>query len=584
MTDRSVAYFSLEIAIESGLPTYSGGLGALAGDTIRSAADLKVPMIAISLLYNQGYFHQSFDDSGWQHEEPTRWKPADYLTPLDPRITVELEGREVQLRAWRYDVKGVSGHVVPVYFLDTHLEGNSDWDRGLTDHLYGGDSHYRLSQEVLLGMGGVKMLAALGHTAIERYHMNEGHAALLTQQLLRDHAAADGRTQIRQEDIEAVREKCVFTTHTPVPAGHDQFPMELVDRVLPDDEFRADLKDQFCVDVMARIMDLPPEEIHGPIRDMARPGLKLNMTHLALNLSRYVNGVAKKHGEVSRLMFAGHEIDAITNGVHAGTWVQGPMAELFDRHIEGWRGENFSLRYALNIPREPFWEAHLACKRMLVEHVLAETGVQMDAEVFTLGFARRAATYKRGDLLLADAGRLREIVRDRGPLQIVYAGKAHPNDQDGKKIIQRVFEAARELADSVKVVYLRNYNMDLARLMTAGVDVWVNTPLPPNEASGTSGMKAALNGVPSLSTPDGWWLEGCIEGVTGWAVGIEESEGDRWHRDMESVYQKLRQVIVPLYYRDRAEWTDVMRNAVALNGSFFNTQRMVLEYVSRAYF
>jgi starch phosphorylase len=574
----------MEIALESGLPTYSGGLGALAGDTIRSAADLEVPMVAMCLLYNKGYFLQRLDEDGTQRAQPIEWSPDTYLDETPGRAVVGIEGRDVRLRAWKYDVTGITGHVVPVYFLDANLPENTDGDRALTDHLYGGDDRYRLSQEVLLGRGGVKMLRALGYDNLRRFHLNEGHAALLTLELLEEEAAQAGRTRFNQEDVLAVRAKCVFTTHTPVPAGHDQFSLELVDQVLPDDEYRVDLKDKFCVDVLARVLQLPAEQVTAPMRELALPGATLNMTYLALNMSRYVNGVAKKHGEVSRLMFAGYEIDAITNGVHAATWVDGPIQALLDRYVEGWKADNFSLRYALNIPREALWEAHLACKRRLVDRVNRETNAGMDPEVFTIAFARRAATYKRGDLLLTDVERLKRMVEDDDPFQIVYAGKAHPRDTAGQEMIRRVYGAAEALRGHVPVAYLENYDMDLARAMTAGSDLWLNTPLPPNEASGTSGMKAALNGVPSLSTPDGWWLEGCIEGVTGWAIGKEETEGDRWDRDAESIYQKLKQVILPLYYRDRAGYLDVMRNALALNGSFFNTHRMVQQYVLRAYF
>jgi len=297
-----------------------------------------------------------------------------------------------------------------------------------------------------------------------------------------------------------------------------------------------------------------------------------------------VNGVAKKHGEVSRLMFAGYHVDAITNGVHAATWVGGPVRALLDRYVEGWKEDNFSLRYALGIPREELWTAHQEGKRELLEYVNQKSDAGMDLETLTIGFARRAATYKRADLLFADVERVRRIAREQGGLQIVYAGKAHPRDQGGKELIQRIVQAARALQGDVKVVYLENYDTALARLVTAGADLWLNTPLPPNEASGTSGMKAALNGVPSLSVLDGWWIEGCIEGVTGWSIGKEEDAEDRWARDAESIYEKLEHVVLPLYYRDRARYLDVMRHALALNGSFFNTQRMMQQYVLRAYF
>jgi starch phosphorylase len=582
MADRSIAYFTMEIALETRMPTYSGGLGVLAGDTIRAAADLRVPMVAVSLLHRHGYFRQHLDAQGSQSESPVDWRPQEFLTEEPARAAVTIEGRTVALRAWRYDVRGVTGHEIPVYFLDTDLPENGEWDRQLTDSLYGGDEYLRLCQEVVLGIGGVRMLRALGLDAIERFHMNEGHAALLTIELLEQAAERAGHAKITSEHIEAVREQCVFTTHTPVPAGHDQFPLEVVRRVLGTGSavLDLDLEDLFLVDVFKRI--LRQENAHGDLREIVREGVQLNMTYLALNLSSYVNGVAKKHGEVSRLMFAGYSIEAITNGVHAATWAAPPLAKLFDRHMPGWREDNYCLRYGISLPRQQVWEAHQQAKRDLIELVRQRHGITLNDEVLTLGFARRAATYKRADLLFNDLDRLRRIATQHGGLQIVYAGKAHPRDAAGKDLIRNVHAAARQLADVVPVVYLENYDTDIGRLITTGVDVWLNTPLPPNEASGTSGMKAALNGVPNLSILDGWWIEGHIENVTGWSIGEDGNPRDR-SVDAESLYGKLEYKISPMYYQDRGRFIDIMRHSIALNGSFFNTQRMVQQYVVGAY-
>jgi starch phosphorylase len=314
----------------------------------------------------------------------------------------------------------------------------------------------------------------------------------------------------------------------------------------------------------------------------------VNMTLLALNLSRYVNGVAKKHAEISRLMFALHDIDAITNGVHAATWAAPAMQALFDRYIPGWREDNFSLRQAMNIPRHEIWEAHTSAKGDLLQQVKQLTGADFDLNTLTLGFARRAAAYKRADLLIQDLPRLKRIAAKAGRLQVIYAGKAHPQDQCGKELIQRVVQARPALEPEVKLVYLENYDLRVARLLTSGVDVWLNTPQPPMEASGTSGMKAALNGVPNLSVLDGWWIEGWIEGRTGWAIGDldngTDNGADRAPADAESLYQKLELVVLPMFYRHRAEFLRVMRHSMALNGSYFNTQRMMLQYVLKAYF
>ena len=550
----------MEIGLDAGMPTYSGGLGVLAGDTIRSAADLTVPMVAVTLLHRHGYFYQRLDARGLQHEEPSAWAVNDFLSELPQRVTVNIDGRTVIVRCWQYEVTGEGGFRVPVYFLDTDLPENSAWDRTLTHVLYGGDQYYRLCQEVILGIGGVRMLRALGYEQLTRFHLNEGHASLLTVELLDEEVKKAGRHTITHDDIERVRAQCIFTTHTPVATGHDQFPLDLVARVLNRKDIVAELEEVFCC------------------------GGLLNMTYLALNLSHYVNGVTKKHGEVSRHMFAGYVIDSITNGVHAATWTSEPFQRLYDHYIPGWRQDNLNLRYALGIPTAEIWQAHTQAKRQLIQFVNRETNAGMDVDVLTMGFARRATTYKRADLLLADLDRLRSIATKVGAFQVVYAGKAHPQDQGGKELIARIFQASEKLHPDIRLVYVPNYDLDVAKLLTAGVDVWLNTPQPPLEASGTSGMKAALNGVPSFSVLDGWWIEGCIEDVTGWAIGKDGREGADGSRVVESLYSKLEQTVIPLFYRDRARFLQIMAHAIALNGSFFNTHRMMQQYVLKAYF
>jgi len=583
---RLVAYFSMEIALENAMPSYSGGLGVLAGDTIRAAADLRLPMVAVSLLYRKGYFTQRLAEDGSQTEEPVEWRMEDFLQEEPARATLPLENRRVELRCWRYDVKGVRGFEVPVYFLDADLPSNVEADRNLTGSLYGGDSYYRLCQEVLLGIGGVRMLRALGYTELTRYHMNEGHAALLSLELLGEEAENAGRKTFRGEDIEKVRSKCVFTTHTPVPAGHDAFPMEFLTRAFPTQTAFFDLNDSSSADLVKRV--LQADQRFPDLREAAKRGASLNMTQLALSLSTYVNGVAKQHGETSRQMFPGARIEAITNGVHAGTWTSPSFQQLFDRYIPSWREDNYSLRSALGLPPEEVWAAHLMAKHDLLETVREKTGLKIDPENFTIGFARRATGYKRADLILSDLDRLREIAKNAGHFQIIYAGKAHPNDGGGKDIIRRIFHAKKALRKTVPVVFLDDYNLELGGKITSGVDVWLNTPQFPLEASGTSGMKAALNGVPSLSILDGWWVEGHIEGVTGWCIGESRrsAAGDAPTdntAEAESLYAKLEGVILPMYYNDRAKFLEVMQHSVAINGSFFNTQRMVQQYITDAY-
>jgi len=583
---RLVAYFSMEIALENAMPSYSGGLGVLAGDTIRAAADLRLPMVAISLLYRKGYFTQRLADDGSQTEEPVGWRMEDFLQEEPARASLPLENRRVELRCWKYDAKGVRGFEVPVYFLDADLPSNAEADRNLTGSLYGGDSYYRLCQEVLLGIGGVRMLRALGYTELTRYHMNEGHAALLSLELLGEEAQKTGRKTFSGEDMEKVRSKCVFTTHTPVPAGHDAFPMEFLTRAFPTQTALFDLSDSSSADLVKRV--LRADQRFPDLQEAAKHGASLNMTQLALSLSTYVNGVAKQHGETSRQMFPEARIEAITNGVHAGTWTSPAFQQLFDRYIPSWREDNYSLRSALGLPAEEVWAAHLIAKHDLLEMVREKTGLQFDPEAFTIGFARRATGYKRADLILADLDRLRQIVKNAGSFQIIYAGKAHPNDGGGKDIIRRIFQAKRALRRTVPVVFLDDYNLELGGKMTSGVDLWLNTPQFPLEASGTSGMKAALNGVPSLSILDGWWVEGHIEGVTGWCIGESRrsaagSAPTDNAAEAESLYNQLEGVILPMYYNDRAKFLAVMQHAIAINGSFFNTQRMVQQYITDAY-
>jgi glycogen phosphorylase len=478
---------------------------------------------------------------------------------MAPRILLPIESQQVHLSAWRYVVRGVFGHTVPVYFLDTGLEDNSPGEQSLTDSLYGGNSYHRLCQEVVLGMGGIAMLDALGFKNIHTFHMNEGHAAFLTLALLEQQTNGAGLSAATDWDREAVRQRCVFTTHTPVPAGHDQFSFDLVSRALGPERLAA-LETLQCM-----------------------PNGSVNMTYLALQLSRYINGVAMRHGEISRNMFPHYPIDSITNGVHAMTWTSLPFRNLYDRYIPEWRRDNFYLRYATKIPLPDVRRAHALAKRELLAKVAQRTGTHLAENILTLCFARRAAAYKRADLLFEDLERLKNIARRVGPFQVIYGGKAHPQDDDGKAVIRRIFEFAASLGDDVRIVYMENYDMELARSLCAGVDLWLNTPQRPMEASGTSGMKAALNGVPSLSILDGWWIEGHVEGVTGWAIGDGYDGGIDLAEEANSLYDKLEHVILPLFYGQPDAYTEIRRSTIALNGSFFHTQRMVLQYLRNAY-
>ena len=552
-----IAYFSMEIALEEGIPTYSGGLGVLAGDMMRSAADLGVPMVGVTLASRAGYFRQEIRD-GAQLERAEHWDPALRCRRLPIKVVVRVGSRDVWLGAWQYDVPSARRQQmgVPVILLDTDLPENNEEDRTLTNWLYGGDTTYRLRQEIVLGVGGVRMLRTLG-MRVQKYHLNEGHSALLTLELLRELGAAEASGPLLDEAIQEVRHHCVFTTHTPVEAGHDRYAYPLAEQWL------GGLVDP-------RIL----RALGGPER--------LNMTRLALATCGWVNGVAGRHAETSRALFPGYEVHAITNGVHAQRWTSEAFQVLYDRYIPQWVHEPELLVRALRIPQEEIAAAHAQAKQALLDSVAqVEGGARLDPSRFTIGFARRMTDYKRPGLLFSDLERMRAIAR-RFPFQVIVAGKAHPHDQPGHRHIEQLHAWARELAGTIPVVFVPDYRLEVARRMVGGVDLWLNTPQPPLEASGTSGMKAALNGVPSLSVLDGWWIEGWEEGITGWAIGTDGGDQEA-HRHAASLYDKLEQTVLPTFYDQGPAWSMIMKSAIARNGSYFNSHRMIRRYASEAY-
>ena len=559
--EPKIAYFSMEIGLRPDIPTYSGGLGVLAGDTLRSAADLNLPFVAVTLIYRKGYFHQKIDDKGHQIELSAEWDPSLLMTTAPEKVTVAMEGKPVYIQAWIYFVESVRGGNIPVIFLDTNLPENTPENRGLTDSLYGGDENYRLKQEAILGIGGVRMLRKLGFQ-IKKYHMNEGHAALLTLELLheykKDIEAVWDESYIW--DFEAVKDLCVFTTHTPVEAGHDKFSYDLYNSIFG---------------------GYFPEKV---LRKLA--GEKyINMTLLGFNLSKYINGVAKKHGAVSKNMFPGYRINAITNGVHSYTWTSESLKKVYDKYLPGWANEPELFVRVGVIPDEELWDAHFETKRKLIDYVKSVAHVDLDYDKFTIGFARRATAYKRADLLFYDIDRLERI--GTGKIQIIYAGKAHPKDTEGKQLIERIFSYIQRLKGKINIAFIQDYDMEVALKLVSGVDVWLNTPLKPLEASGTSGMKAAHNGVVNFSVLDGWWIEGHIEGYTGWSIGPAPtdagSDKDMNRIDAEDLYKKLENVIIPTYYNDRKTWVRMMQNAIGKNAYYFNSHRMMRRYVTEAY-
>lgn len=550
-----IAYFSMEMALAADIPTYSGGLGILAGDTLRSAADLRLPVVGVTLAARKGYFRQEIDAAGRQVEHPAPWDPARHMELSQAQVAVRIAGRNVWVGSWIYRVTSPLGGDVPVILLDTDLPENDPADREITHYLYGGDSAYRLKQEIVLGMGGVRILQALGFQ-IRTYHMNEGHSALLAVELMQRFRVFNRRrTDEPSYNLQRVRGLCNFTTHTPVEAGHDHFDWALVRELLN---------------------DVPDIEALKPLGGEDR----LNLTRLALNLSDFVNGVARRHAEISRKMFPGYEVHAVTNGVHPRTWTVASFASLYDRHIPGWSFEPELLTRVDQIADEEIWAAHTEAKSRLIGQVKVRCGIAFDPAQPIVGFARRMTGYKRPELLFADIERLRAIAR-RHPFQVVLAGKAHPGDGSGKQAIESIHQHIRALDGTVRAAFVPDYDMTLALDFVSGSDVWLNTPMRPLEASGTSGMKASLNGVPQLSVLDGWWVEGCIEGVTGWAIGDSQEAPNG--NDAQFLYQKLEDVVLPLWYRERARWIAVMKGAITKNGSYFNSHRMLRRYAIDAY-
>ncbi len=545
-----VAYFTMEIGLQSDMPTYAGGLGMLAADLMRSCADMRLPVACVTLCWDHGYLRQHLNIDGSQTYEDIDWDPNDFMEKLPQKVTVKVEGREVTIGAWEYKLES-SGGSIPVYFLDTNLPENEPQDREITNQLYGGDGFMRLKQEAVLGIGGVRILRALGHQDIETFHMNEGHAAFLTLELLRE----------RDWKNEDVKKSCAFTTHTPVKAGHDVFDYDMAYKVMG-------------------------ESLPWHIREIAGRDA-LSMTELALNMSRYTCGVSQVHGEVSKKMFGRDEIDAITNGVHHLTWISDEMGQVLDKRCKGWRKDPKKLTDLTteDLPDDEVWEAHQAAKKRLIDEVNSRSNVGFDYDQLTIASARRVVPYKRPELIYTNLQRLKEVCQ--GKVQIIHAGNAHPSDPFSQGVVQRMIQRGQKLKDYVNIVYLENYNPDLAKLLISGADVWLNTPTRLYEASGTSGMKACLNGVMNLSTLDGWWIEGYgMDPESGWRIGpLAKALDYEEHKvlDAEDIYTQLQYQVVPeYYYHDRVRWLRRMKRAIALLG-FFNTHRCIEEYMEKAW-
>jgi len=604
LVGKTVAYFSAEFGLHRALPIYSGGLGVLAGDHAKEASDMGIPLVGVSLLYRQGYLRQRIDHQGWQQEVPARLDPRAEPTtqvlngdgtPVFVEVDLADGSGPLCLAVWQVQVGRV-----PIYLLDSDVEGNPDWTRELSSRLYGGDTEHRLRQEIVLGIGGVRLLRSLGIEPVY-WHANEGHAALHLLERVREHVST-GMTF--DEAVTAVRACTIFTTHTPVPAGHDIFSHAMMDRYFQNYWPELGLsRDEFLA-----------LGAHGE-----HPGF--NFTALSLRLAAHVNGVSEKHGEVSREMWhdlwpdstvADAPIIHITNGVHLRTWISPIMRDLFDQYLpRRWRDrqeDQLMWETVLNIPDQEFWNAHITAKQALIDEMderarrryadgdfdawqMLSSGPFQNANVLTLGFARRFATYKRATLIFRDIDRLGAILNNLDhPVQIVFAGKAHPADQGGKSLIRDIYMKAREPRLGGRIAFAEDYEMGLASLLVAGVDVWLNNPRFPLEASGTSGMKAAANGVPNCSILDGWWIEGWDRcNTNGWGIPPSDLDGEAQDEaEANAFYEMLEQQIVPMYY-DRGssghphEWIALSKEAIRTVAPNFSTRRMVIDYVDKLY-
>jgi len=539
-----IAYFSAEIGISSSIPTYSGGLGVLAGDHIKAAGDAGISMCAITLLYKEGYFKQRIDEEGVQTETYPRFDPDPLIKQMDLNFSIQLRNRKVFIQVFKFEYVADSGDRVPIFFLDTDTDKNIDEDRFITHRLYSGDKDHRILQESVLGFGGIKLLQKLEQNSIKTYHMNEGHCSFLVLSLLRHFKG----------DADKVKSLCHFTTHTPVPAGHDHFSLDRTKNILN---------------------DLIPDDMVLPSIEKSQ---RLHMTELGLHFSRSANGVSELHGDVAQNQFPWASIGFITNGVHHSYWMGTTFKNIFDKYLPGWRLDPDKLLEIDSVPDQILLEAHLSRKKRLLTYANSQTGKALDMETLTIGFARRSATYKRAQLLFNDLEKLRLLGHKK--IQIIYSGKAHPKDTGGKELIRQIVTKAKSLFGSIKIIYLENYDMWLGRLITSGVDVWLNTPLRPNEASGTSGMKATLNGVPNLSILDGWWAEGCDHKVNGWAIGDPNHPDDQ--KDAEHLYYLLENQIIPMFYDNKKKWIGIMKQAIK-TGVRFTAFRMINEYKNQYY-
>ncbi len=546
MLSKSIAFFSFEIGLDNRIPSYAGGLGILAGDMLKSATDMNLDMLGVSLLYSKGIFQQALDEDGNQTEFYADWEPAKFMRLLEETFYIKIENRRVRVQIWEYFLEGSSGHKNPIYFLDTNCRENEEIDQLICKEVYPNDQTVWLKQQILLGLGSIQALKLLKYPVLDNYHLNESHDMFVLLGLRKELGS-----------WEEVKKRAITTVHTPLPGAHKSLEMSKIEQILD-----------------SRYFQLFPEQ--------DRQSGELNQTEFAIRFSKYANGVALKHEEVTQQTYPEYQIDSVTNGVHPGTWLAKPLQKILDQHLPRWRQDPIKLRLADRLPEADLYAAHSLAKQDLIDFVKDQTGENLSLKVFTIGFARRAVSYKRANFIFSDFARLEEIAEKNGGLQIIFAGKASPADGPGKEIIRSLFAYKSRASENLKIVYLPNYNMEISSKMVAGCDLWLNNPMVPLEASGTSGMKANLNGVPNFSALDGWWIEGWVEGVTGWSIGKEINDEENKIKEIEDVYGKLENKILPTY-RDHTEWVKIMKKCIAVNGSYFHTHRVLMEYLSEAY-
>ncbi len=554
-----IAYFVMECAVDSRIPTYSGGLGILAGDTLQSFADLEVPAVCITLLWKNGFTNQKLSNDGTQLDSVQEWDVERYMQPTNIKIKMPLGDKDITITAYKYTIESTKGdNEIDAYFLTPDVPENDPGTRKICDRLYIERGLTRLKQEIILGIGGYEMLKAIKYKPF-LYHINESHSAFLIASLMKD-----------MNDLNRVKSRVVFTTHTPIPAAFDKFAMKDV----------ASMLGRYC----------DKQVLYDIYQEKLEDNDELNLSWLAIKNAKNVVAVSRKHKFVSEQIFEGYRLKYVTNGIHHIKWASAHHKMLYAKYIKGWEEGPDLLRDVACIPDNEFAQAHILSKETLVEMVNSESDASFIPEDFTIAMAKRITHYKRNNLILSNPNKLIEIAENKGNIQIIFAGKAHPADPDGLAMIKSIHNASQYIASKtkkIKIAFLENYNIHKANIILAGVDLWLNNPVRPLEASGTSGMKASLNGVPNFSVLDGWWLEACMEGINGWGIGPRPAWTDLSYsddvQDLNDIYGKLEFNILDLYYKNFSDYLKIMKMAVSTIAPYFNTHRMVSEYVTDLY-